>query len=1251
MTATARSGAAPHRRLAQAACVLLALALVGLAPAPAQAQVVDYISNLRSALGVSTAGGNEITPSRRFSQEFRTGSRSGGYPLSEVVLPLEDIGTGAIEVTIRENLVHAGRNVPGTTRYTLTNPSSLSSGRNTFTAPPNATLEADTAYHIMAESTSGSAARWRRLSRSSATIDNAGGWDIDFDYLRKSGETGWLSASPTRALAAAVRGELPAPPPPPADVLVSNTGKTDNSLRDNEFFKAQSFTTGDAPGGYDLSSVVLEIANPRGRIQVTIRESKADGAPGDIVHDLGRSPSDEGGGLYEWQAPAGAMLEAGTDYHVVARDFSQPGQFRWWETTAEDGTDPGAASGWSIGGRRTSTGGTAWRDRDGSYQFQIRGTEASTNTAATGAPTIDNATPRVGDTLTADGSEISDADGPASPTFTWQWIRVSGGTETRIPSATSASYTVVAADLGATLKVEASFTDDGGTDETVQSAETAAVGEALPTVTVTPGTTPVTEGSDAVFRLARTGDTAARLQLFLSISETGDMCRGSSCAGATASATIPAGLASTNLFVKTSDDSDHEADSVVTVTLAANAAYELGTDRSAEVTVEDNDNAAPTGAPTIDNAAPRVGDTLTADASGVSDPDGPASLTFTWRWIRVSGGTGTPISGATSARYTVVAADAGAKLKAEAAFTDDDGTAETVESAETDTVGGAPLPVLSIGDASVAEGDTGSTTLDFTVTLDSAATEAVTVDWATSDGTATAGTDYTAGNGTLTFNAGDSSRTVSVTVAGDEVDEPDETFTVTLTNPSGATLGDDTATGTITNDDDDPTLTLVLTPDTITENGGASVLSATLDHASGRDTVVTVSVSPVGPATAADYSLSPNVETLELVIPAGDTASDGTFTITAVDNKVDAPHKTVTVSATAANEAGVTAPQDVTLTITDDDNAAPTGAPTISDTTPRVGDTLTADSSDISDADGPASPTFTWQWIRVSGGTETPIPGATSATYTVVAADLGAKLKVEASFRDDGGTDEAVESAETAAVGKALPVVTVTPETTPVTEGSRMVFRLARTGGTGATLSLRYHLSETGDMVAGSQEGGSKPISIPAGQASNRLHISTVDDGAHEADSVVTLTLEAGAAYELGADVSAEITVEDNDNAAPTGAPTIDNAAPRVGDTLTADPSGISDPDGLTGASFAWQWIRVSGSTDTRIPRRDLGGLHGGRRGLGRDAEGGGVLHRRRRDRRDGRERGRRRRWRRRCRWSRWFRTATSRKAYSVLSR
>ncbi len=1200
MTATARNGVAPLRRLAPAACVLLALA--GLAPASAQAQVEDYISNLRSALGSSSASGNEITTSRRFSQEFRTGNRSGGYPLSEVVLTLSDIGTGAIEVTIRENSDGAGRNVPGTTRYTLTNPSSLSSGQNTFTAPPNATLEADTTYHIVAESTSGSAARWRRLSRSSATIDNVGGWGIDFDYLRKSGAAAWSAASPGRALAAAVRGELPAPPPPPEDILVSNTGKTDNSRRDNQFFKAQSFTTGDAPGGYDLSSVVLEIANPRGRIQVTIRESKADGAPGDIVYDLGRSPSDEGGSLYEWQAPAGAMLEAGTDYHVVARDFSSPGQFRWWETTAEDGTDPGAASGWSIGGRRTSTGGTGWVDQTDSYQFQIRGTETEVlpvvtiervsplqvtegtdltfrvtregdtsqsltvnyrvsvlpgavgetpgdmvasddqgdktlvlppgdtektvtvptvddsldeqrsrvvvslragasyevgspdqattlvndndepNTPATGKPTISDTTPRVGDTLTADGSGISDADGPASPAFTWQWIRVSGGTETPIPGATSASYTVVAADLGATLKVEASFTDDGGTDEAVESAETAAVGEALPTVTVTPVTTPVTEGTDAVFRLARTGDTAARLRLRLSISETGDMVQDSR-EGEDLPASIPAGGASTNLFVPTVDDGAHEADSVVTVTLVANAAYELGTDSTADVTVEDNDNAPPTGTVTIDDTTPMVGETLTADASGVSDPDGPASLTFTWRWLRVSGGTDTPIPGATSATYTVVAADAGATLKAEAAFTDEDGTTETVESAATDPVGGAPLPVLSIGDASVAEGDSGSATLEFTVTLDSAATATVTVEWATSDGTATAGTDYTAGSGTVTFNSGDSSQTVSVTVAGDNVDEPNETFTVTLTNPSGATLGDATATGTITNDDDDPTVTLVLTPATITEAGGKSTVTATLNHPSSDATTVTVSASPVSPAVAGDYTLSGN---LDLTIAAGATTSTGTVTITAVDNDVAAAAKEVTVSATATNSQGITAPQNVALTITDDEEVS-------------------------------------------------------------------------------------------------LPTVTVAPVASPVVESEDAQFTVTRTGVTTGALTVRYNVVETGTMVR-SGDKGAQTVDFSGDTASVTVTVPTVFDNLHERNSRVTVTLTADAAYELGTDATARVLVKDDDDSPATGTVTVTGTA-REGETLTADTSGIADEDGgLDTAAYVYQWIRTpSGGGDEDI--------------------------------------------------------------------
>ena len=177
-------------------------------------------------------------------------------------------------------------------------------------------------------------------------------------------------------------------------------------------------------------------------------------------------------------------------------------------------------------------------------------------------------------------------------------------------------------------------------------------------------------------------------------------------------------------------------------------------------------------------------------------------------------------------------------------------------------------PVLSIGDAQAAEGDAA---LVFAVTLDRAAAE-VTVDWATVDGTAQAGTDYAAGSGSLRFSAGETSGTVSVSVLGDSVDEPDETFTVRLLNASGATLGDGAGTGTIADDDDAPVVTLVLTPDVIDEAGGTSRVTARLDRPSSADTTVTVTAAPVPPAVLGDYALSSN---LVLTIPAGGDGQRG----------------------------------------------------------------------------------------------------------------------------------------------------------------------------------------------------------------------------------------------------------------------------------------------------------------------------------------------------------------------------------------
>lgn len=122
------------------------------------------------------------------------------------------------------------------------------------------------------------------------------------------------------------------------------------------------------------------------------------------------------------------------------------------------------------------------------------------------------------------------------------------------------------------------------------------------------------------------------------------------------------------------------------------------------------------------------------------------------------------------------------------------------------TVSGGPAPVgVSIGDASIAEGNSGTVTLSFTVTR-TAATGSFTVDFATANGSATAGSDYLAATGTLTFLAdGPLSQTVNVTINGDTLAEGNETFTVSLTNLVNtlgtASISDGSGTGTITNDD------------------------------------------------------------------------------------------------------------------------------------------------------------------------------------------------------------------------------------------------------------------------------------------------------------------------------------------------------------------------------------------------------------------------------------------------------------------
>jgi subtilisin family serine protease len=113
-----------------------------------------------------------------------------------------------------------------------------------------------------------------------------------------------------------------------------------------------------------------------------------------------------------------------------------------------------------------------------------------------------------------------------------------------------------------------------------------------------------------------------------------------------------------------------------------------------------------------------------------------------------------------------------------------------------------PAPTLSVADASVVEGRAGKRTMQFTVALSAPATTTVSVSFATGGGTATAGSDYVAKTGTVSISAGATTATISITVKGDRTVEPNEAFSVILSNPSGgATIADGQGIGTIVNDD------------------------------------------------------------------------------------------------------------------------------------------------------------------------------------------------------------------------------------------------------------------------------------------------------------------------------------------------------------------------------------------------------------------------------------------------------------------
>ena len=416
----------------------------------------------------------------------------------------------------------------------------------------------------------------------------------------------------------------------------------------------------------------------------------------------------------------------------------------------------------------------------------------------------------------------------------------SGVASVTIPAgASSATFNIATiddalADSGETLTVSVSSATGGNFENLVVSGGAGSVtttinDEASPdTVLVTlAGPAAVTEGA-ATGNFTVTLGQAAVTAVTVNLTYAGTAANGSDYTGVV-SVTIPAGATSATFSLATLDDALADSGETIVVGLGAisgggfEAIAAHPTNNSITTTI--SDEAAPdtvlvslTGPASVTEGSTTTNYTVSLGQAAVT----PVTVNLNYGGTATGGGndyTGvvsvTIPAGATSVTFALPTTDdvldepnetvivslgsiSGGGFEAIAAH----GTNNSVTTTITDN---DPTPTLAINDVSVNEA---AGTMTFTVTLSAASGQTVSVNYGTSNGTATAGSDYTAASGTLTFTPGVVTQTITVPITNDTATESSETLNVTLSTPVNATIADASGVGTIVDNDAPPVLDL-----------------------------------------------------------------------------------------------------------------------------------------------------------------------------------------------------------------------------------------------------------------------------------------------------------------------------------------------------------------------------------------------------------------------------------------------------------
>ena len=403
---------------------------------------------------------------------------------------------------------------------------------------------------------------------------------------------------------------------------------------------------------------------------------------------------------------------------------------------------------------------------------------------------------------------------------------------------------------------------------------------------------------------------------------------------------------------------------------------------------QSQENTPATGTPTISGAV-QVGQTLTASTLGIADTDGLTNASYSHQWIGNDGTSDSDIAGASASTYTLVDEDAGKTIKVRVTFTDDGGNDETLTSAPTGAVAPKPntqatgTPTIN-GTAQVGE----TLTTDTSGIEDDDGLDAVTFNFQWLAGNAHIGG---ATRSSYTTAEADEGLVIQVRVTFTDNAGNDEMLTSTATaavtpKPNTPATGQPSITGTAEVGE-------TLTADTsrIEDDDGLDAVTFNFQWLAGG--------TDIRGATRSSHTIAEADEGLVIQVRVSFTDDTGNDEI-------------LTSVATAA--------------VTPKPNTPATGQPSIRGTA-QVGETLTAETSDMSDTDGLDDASFAYQWL--AGGAD--IHGATGSTYTLTEDEEGLIIQVRLTFTDDAGHSETLTSEGTESVASSEPESPVEPPPAP----------------------------------------------------------------------------------------------------------------------------------------------------------------------------------------------------------------------------